>query len=396
MKYELFNSLEETQRHKKDAETVKGDLYTLWQECFHDSDSYMQFYFGWKLVDNRILTAYKGNRLSSMLHLNPYQLMVAGRKIPANYIVGVATRQQDRRQGLMRMLLEASLRQMYQEHMPFTYLMPAAEAIYLPFGFRTVYEQESWNLLYKQAGDRVRMPSLNDGDGLAVTALAASDRAGISKLVEYSNALLSGQYDIYTYRTEYYYYRLIHEMESTGGSVLLCYDGGRPIGYVSYMAEGDIYITECLCDGKDRDAVMYAVRNYISGKASLPQIPPVRKTGNNEPEVSIMMRIIDWASFAALLTAEERLTFTVEVKDPIIQENNGIYTLRLSPQGCIAERTQAEPEVFFDIAGLTAFLFGRLQGSDVPEAITGPDQENIGLKLDKINKFDKIFINDVV
>ena len=43
--------------------------------------------------------------------------------------------------GYMTRLLETSSRDMYQAGEPFTFLMPAAEGIYYPHGFRFVYGQ---------------------------------------------------------------------------------------------------------------------------------------------------------------------------------------------------------------------------------------------------------------
>ena len=77
-----------------------------------------------------------------MLHLNPYTLMVNGKEEPSHYIVAVATEEACRKRGYMAALLKTALQDMYQAGEPFTFLMPAAEAIYLPHGFSTVYEQE--------------------------------------------------------------------------------------------------------------------------------------------------------------------------------------------------------------------------------------------------------------
>ena len=75
------------------------------------------------------------------LHLNPYEMMFCGEKVKTNYIVAVATRADCRHQGMMRSLLQASLQEMYRRKETFTWLMPAAEAIYRPFGFRFIYEK---------------------------------------------------------------------------------------------------------------------------------------------------------------------------------------------------------------------------------------------------------------
>lgn len=396
MDYQLFNNIDEIKGLEKDTEAVKDDIYALWQECFEDSSSYTNFYFQWKVKKNRILTIYKDRRLTSMLHLNPYTVMVRGRQVSANYIVGVATSPLNRRQGLMKKLLEASLHQMYLEHMPFTYLMPAAEAIYLPFGFRTVYKQTPWNELYKQAGNSVSAASVGKfmTRQLTVMALEASDRERTIELVLFSNRLLAQFYDIYTYRTEYYYTRLIHEMESTGGKVLLCYEKEQLVGFLSYMAEGDIYITECLCSITDKVAFMRTMHDYISNNCGVLRAAQVSVEEHNVP--SIMARIVDWESFITLLSAKEELKLVIEVRDPIIHENDGVYTLLFSPQGCECTKTQEEPEVSAAISELTRLFFGRLTKEEDSFIVNGADRKSIWNKINQINSFSKVFINDVV
>ena len=41
----------------------------------------------------------------------------------------------------MRALLNTVLERMHSEKVPFTFLMPAAEAIYRPYDFRYIYDQ---------------------------------------------------------------------------------------------------------------------------------------------------------------------------------------------------------------------------------------------------------------
>ncbi len=402
MDYKLYNNINEIQNSEKDVEVVKQELYALWQKCFGDSQSYTDFYFKWKVEENQILSIYRQDKLSSMLHLNPYILMVQGKETPANYIVGVATRQQDRRQGLMKMLLEASIYQMYQEHMPFTYLMPAAEAIYLPFGFRIVYEQEPWNRLFLEEGqvaaqeidpEKKGNENLNNGnqDNLTVIPLNADNKERIEQLVSFSNEKLSQEYDIYVKRTSYYYNRFIHEMECTGGKVLLCYCKEKLVGYAAYMAEGGIYIAECIYSEEDKAIVVDAISAFILRSEDR---LPIWEEHHNTP--TIMARIVDWNSFVHNISASEEIKLTVEVKDSIIEENNGVYTLYFTTLGCDSTRSIEEPEVSADISDLSKLFFGKMSEQDLTAIIKGNDKEYTRHKLALINSYKKIFINDVV
>ena len=115
----------------------------LYEEIFdEDSPAFVDYYFRVKAAENEIFVVENEKQeILATLHLNPYKMMFCGEKAKTNYIVAVATRADCRHQGMMRSLLQASLQEMYRREETFTWLMPAAEAIYRPFGFRFIYEK---------------------------------------------------------------------------------------------------------------------------------------------------------------------------------------------------------------------------------------------------------------
>ena len=115
----------------------------LYEEVFpEDSREFVDYYYTEKTKDNVIYAAEEDKKIRGMLHLNPYVLSVNGSERKVNYIVAVATQRDYRRRGYMAALLRHVLRDMYEAGQSFTFLMPAAERIYLPHDFRTLYEQE--------------------------------------------------------------------------------------------------------------------------------------------------------------------------------------------------------------------------------------------------------------
>lgn len=100
-----------------------------------DSKRFVDFYYEYKTWDNEILVLEEDDQLVSMVHLNPYTMIVNGYEFRCNYIVAVATLPEYRHRGYMRLLLEQALRDMAEQNMPFTFLMPASESIYAPFDF---------------------------------------------------------------------------------------------------------------------------------------------------------------------------------------------------------------------------------------------------------------------
>lgn len=108
----------------------------LYEAVFsEDSKRFVDFYYEYKTRDNEILGLWEDGKLVSMLHLNPYTMIVNGYEAKSNYIVAVATHKDCRHRGYMRALLEKALKDMAEKRMPFTFLMPASESIYAPFDF---------------------------------------------------------------------------------------------------------------------------------------------------------------------------------------------------------------------------------------------------------------------
>lgn len=114
-----------------------GRSRALYEEVFvEDEQAFVDAYYQIKAADNEILVAEEDGEIVSMLHRNPYTFWLRGVQVPADYLVAVATRVAFRHRGLMRALLTRALRDMKEQGYPFTFLMPADEAIYTPFDFR--------------------------------------------------------------------------------------------------------------------------------------------------------------------------------------------------------------------------------------------------------------------
>ena len=70
-----------------------GKCLPLWQEAFpEDSQAFLGYYFNKKLPGSRVLVKEDGSgSILTMAHLNPYTVMVRGRRYRLSYLVGVAT-----------------------------------------------------------------------------------------------------------------------------------------------------------------------------------------------------------------------------------------------------------------------------------------------------------------
>ncbi len=189
-------------RYADDEE--KQRCRTLWHEAFpDDSVSFADYYYQEKVKDNRILIKAEAGRLVSMAQLNPYTFVCRDGKWPVDYIVGVATDKDSRHQGHMRSILKKMLEDMNQAHVPFTFLMPADEAIYRPFQFSFIYRQPKFHLT-EEAKERLN-------------CRPCSSREDAAQAAAFMEQWLKERFEAYCLRDEAYVSRLIRELASEDG-----------------------------------------------------------------------------------------------------------------------------------------------------------------------------------
>jgi len=133
----------------------------LWDYCFEKKDDpFFQWYFeSYCLKENRILGGFEENsgRLLTMLHLNPYRLLLNGSAESVPYIVGVATAPDARGHHLAADLIREAFSRLKAEGTAFAVLMPINAGIYLPCGFAFTYMRRIYDMPLKdlaQAGKK--------------------------------------------------------------------------------------------------------------------------------------------------------------------------------------------------------------------------------------------------
>lgn len=120
----------------------KQSIMNLWQQCFHDSEEFIQFYFEQKYRDEySMLYTENGEALSAYLML-PYPLIWDGKTFMTSYISGACTAPQARNRGLMTYLLKKGFQQMYDNNVALSTLIPAETWLYEYYkqlGYATVF-----------------------------------------------------------------------------------------------------------------------------------------------------------------------------------------------------------------------------------------------------------------
>lgn len=214
----------------------------LWEEIFtEDTPEFLDYYYSAKTKNNEIYVIEEDDKIVSMLHLNPYQMRIGGKWYQTHYIVAVATDEQYRKRGYMAALLKHAMKVMTDRGEPFTFLMPASEAIYKPFGFEFIYEQKRGEITGRRSLDK----SLE---------MCFAKEEDCELIAEFANSFLK-KCDVVTWRDADYYKILLAEQASENGGILLAKRGGVLQGVFCYAKDDSnsrkFEIREPLCCQKE-------------------------------------------------------------------------------------------------------------------------------------------------
>ena len=336
----------------------------LWESCFEDSPQYLDYYMEGPFRECVVFTG--GEPVSSMLHLHERQICWQHDWKKLHYIVGVSTLPAFRGRGMMRGLLRSALAWMYERQEPWTYLTPASEKIYLPFGFCTVsagtkshWTKDQWQ---QEPGDRMIPKMSESGKAQEVSehgipqaipgAMPGAWNAYETLDDRQKELLASGTREklfredvVHIRRDPAYYEDLAREMQACRGRLMVRLDAqGEPVDYAAYGQEEDeMEVFDCL-EGE---------RTVLSGLGD----EGWRYTAQ------IMARIVHLEAFVKSLTGRVIPDGVYRIQDPDLAANDGIwqivwngnaYEIRRMPNGTMAENT-------LDIAKLCAMAWSDCQ-----------------------------------
>ena len=366
----------------------------LWEEVFEeDTEKFLDYYEDYMADHNQIFAEEEAGDVVSMVQLNPYRVHMGEAEADSYYIVAVATRESCRHQGRMRRLLAEALQQMYQEKIPFTFLMPASESIYLPFDFVTVYRQSLFTC-------GVVIPGSNDNCWHCIPCRWEQ----LKELAEWSNVFLQNHSEISTVRTEDYYKRIWKEQESMNGQILLFYEGSQMKGYCFTGYEGSGEAWEIVVEADNPEGKTGSELRAASDSQALANRRAVealtRWFGEQDqlpmricgflPESYIdriplsemtyrpmtMVRIVNLEAFVSRIRAKKPVQFVLYIKDPIIPENCGTFCFEVGRENATLTRMEENTEQNkgageipeLTISELAAALYGVERNEKIPQS----------------------------
>lgn len=343
----------------------------LYEEIFdEDSPAFVDYYFRVKAAENEIFVVENEKQeILATLHLNPYEMMFCGERVKTNYIVAVATRADCRHQGMMRSLLQASLQEMYQKEEAFTWLMPAAEAIYHPFGFRFIYEKNKMTVTadvwQKAKADEIwqRHPDQKTGEAIFCEEAKKTD---LAELACFAETQLSKLAEVYTVHDIAYFEQRMQEVECEGGSLVLIRNENRICGYFLALREQREAWEIVVEDAVQKETFPAVLRWFETDreKCTLTAFPKIwEQYAQSEHVPAIMGRIVHLERFVRCMKTKKEQQFRIRLTDSLIPENNGYFLVKTGAGGGTVTKvenlSEKEEKTFhsLDIGRLTEELF---------------------------------------
>ena len=348
-------------RYLSDSE--KDRTKPLWERIFaEDSDRFLDYYYEVKTADNEILVLERDGEILSMLQLNPYRLQLGAAQVEAAYVIAVATDGRCRHQGMMARLLRRAMQDRQEKEQPFLFLMPAAEAIYRPFGFRFIYRQQSMTGVPGVPDDaepltpvedhspvKAGLPQKPDGwkgsaEAWKLSPVAEDELEAAARFAE--DQLSRRHIRVRTIRDRYYYHVLKKECQAENGNLCWMLQDGRRQGLVAYTYEEAVEVREPLLPeperleealngcfgsfhrplyvsgivpGKEQNGVQKAEGKPESGKWKQEPVRPV-----------IMARALDLSVLTAGIRAVCPVSLVLDLEDGILPDNTGCFLWQVS------------------------------------------------------------------
>ena len=396
-----------------------GRTRKLWEEVFaDDTKAFLDYYYYIKTRDNEIYVVEEDGGICSMLQLNPYTVRMEEQEFPSAYIIAVATRKEYRSRGYMGAMLRTCLKDMYKRGFPFTFLMPAAEAIYTPYDFRYIYSQDRGTLIREGRGREPYWKNGEDGSAsfeVRAAELGVNKRDGVlfsdgglwdaEELSQFFESHFADQFQVCTVRDTAYYQTMILEQQSEKGGVRLIRQDGVLKGYYAYAGEEGLEIREPLFlpgyeeefrisvgELADRDRTRRDGRQEIMVHAC-----PLEFAGDKKP--LIMARIVSLRKLLSALKVpeEESVDCAFAVIDPLITGNSRIWKLTSEPgETELHVRETEDSEGVLPVADLAELIFGRVMPEELSDREGVILTEHLAGELKKITKLTRVCFNEIV
>lgn len=329
----------------------KKDIMHMWDVVFHESDAYMELYFKRKFRPELCIAAEEEGSLVSSLEILSYPFMFHRILSASGYLSGVATLPQWRGKGLMGEILAEAFRYQRQLGHLVSTLIPASDTLYdlyTRYGFVTAFRLQT-RVVSRTPGTEARHLTKWEGQ-LSEQVIDYYDEHQQT----FTIASLKTMDDLDVVAMEH---------QAGGGEIWTMQRRGQICGMAFALFRGEqLLIKEAWTDQESEQEVLLESLMQQYGVEHCQVVTAA--CGDGQPLG--MARIVHVQRALMLYAmAHPYQRATLQVHDPFVPENCGVYLLQGGECQLISVDGQGLP---VDIAQLTQFLLlgGQLDGLSHP------------------------------
>ena len=314
------------------------DVRNLWDVTFEeDSKAWRDWYFKNIHRPQNCFILRQGGRIISMSHINPYPMMLNGKRIQSAALAGVATVEEERGHGYAALLIKQCLKEMRKRGQALSFLYPFNYDFYRKYGYELCYENDIY--------------TLSESTGTDIDVTEMDEKEDAADLYEEFSVPFNG----YIMREAQYQRIKLDECLSDGGKAYIFTRGTKKLGYALTEDQGDkIHVGELIM----RDAKGAAGALYEKLGKSIEFMSPYPIDGmQDEIKPHCMARITDIEGVFDGTKAKEHRA-VIKVTDDIIKENNGVFDFDSRGGTLRITRTKEQAQEELSIKDLAAIALG--------------------------------------
>lgn len=326
-------------------EEIKLQTRELWRTCFHDSEDFLDIYFGEKYTPTSNVTCRPDGRVVAAAQFLPYRMSLYGNVAHAGYVSGLATSPESRGRGLASQVLREGHRRLYRQGAALSFLIPGSPEL------RRFYENPRHGA-YWTASYRVEEPLCAEGGDPSVEITSAEEwgydlyaffRRAVSRC---PFALLPAEND---------FFAALSACDLEGGQMLVARRRRKLAGFclAAPRPGGGCLVRELAVDSGSVRAAFIAALERTFGAGKVVAWRPVSGEAAGALPYA-MARVVHVERFLkAVLQRHPNLTLQIGVDGDLdIPENNGYYSLAGGKVSLVPER----PDTVVTPGGLAAMF----------------------------------------
>lgn len=343
----------------------KKAIMDLWRYSFADTQSFVEYYFAERFLEENTIGLFSDDYLEAALQLNPYNLVINDVVTEVKYVVGVCVQPESRGLGYMTELISETLNMQYRDEEEFSILMPIDSRIYERYGYANCFSRHEFLM------DLDRITPIKTGYRIKRIDPVNSENAerDIHNLSQIYYDIVSGNFSFISRNSRYWKNKMM-ELAIDGGQLFVVYHEKEPRGYAMIIAKtsdgiGNV-VEMAFTDEEAYHTLMGLIKSHITQfqrvRINTPQVEEftIMSGFDNKIEHRVqpfMMgrvinaeKVLDTILYKARLFKGERKGYgnieevAIEVTDAFIEQNNLLFIYKNGNVEQIVRANQQIPE----------------------------------------------------